>query len=111
MTSQEARARWELIRRIDYTGALSRCSRCGSVPQLYAVDPAGLWIKHFLPGETFIAARCACGMTGELKGTGRNALGTYIDARRAAELAANAWNAEQLQQATSVYGHLKGEAL
>ena len=104
MTSQETRSKWQIIRRADYAGHLEACRRCGSAPQLYAVDPVGLWVRYFLPGETFLAARCACGMTGALKTTGMNALGTYTDVQRAAELAAAAWNAEQVQQATPAYG-------
>lgn len=96
MTSQEAREKWQTLRRVEYSGHLKGCRRCGSAPQIYAVDPAGLWIRHFLPEETFYAARCACGNTGELKVTGKNAFGTHTDEPRAILLAAEAWNAEQV---------------
>ena len=96
MTSQETREKWQPIRRAEYSGHLEGCRRCGSAPQIFVVDPAGLWVKHFLPGETFFAARCACGNTGALKVTGTNALGTYTDEPRAITLAAEAWNAEQV---------------
>ena len=96
MTSQETRSKWETIRPAGYSGRLAPCRKCGKDPQLFVVDPAGLYIKAFMPGETFLAARCSCGNTGELKMTGKNVFGEYIDALRAGDLAAAAWNAEQV---------------
>ena len=95
-TPQEVRQAWQVIRPADYAGTLERCSRCGSAPQLFVIDPVGTWIKHLEAGkkETFFAVRCACGMTGKFCFTGKCATGKHIDEQHAAELAARSWNAE-----------------
>lgn len=98
MISQEARRKWQTIRRADYAGTLKPCRRCGSMPQLFVIDPVGLYLRAVMPAETvFFAARCACGKTGNLNATGRNIItGARIDEHRAAEFAAEAWNTEQV---------------
>lgn len=119
MISQEHRRKYQIIRPAAYAGIIAPCSRCGSLPQLFVIDPVGTWLRYVMPDETFFAVRCGCGETGKLNSTGRTAIGTYIDEQRAAALAVRSWNAEQesptsrkAPQATPPYGRsLEREAL
>ncbi len=96
MSAQGKQNEWKTLRRIEYDGELESCRRCGAVPQLYVIQPAGIHVKILtLKTEAFVAARCACGATGPLKPTGIDLFGMYIDEDRAALRAANAWNFEQ----------------
>ncbi len=95
MISQEHRRKYQIIRPAAYAGTIAPCSRCGSLPQLFVIDPVGTWLRYVMPDETFFAVRCGCGETGKLNSTGRTAIGTYIDEQRAAALAVRSWNAEQ----------------
>ena len=99
MISHELRSKWQTIRPAEYDGPLTPCRECGSSPQVYVVDPVGLYIKAFMPDETFFAVRCSCGRTGELRYTGRNVFGEYITISKAATKAADVWNAEQEETA------------
>lgn len=96
-TAEEMRRTCKTLRRADYTGKLEVCSRCGSAPRLYVVEPRGTYLKWTsLKTETFFAVRCTCGETGGLRSTGKNIMGKYIDELKAATQAADVWNREQM---------------
>lgn len=97
MTDQEIRNGWTIIRRADFSGKLQPCRECGGEAQVFVVDPVGTWLRSVMPATTvFLAARCACGTTGKLSTTGRNVItGNFVDEKRAAEIAAKNWNAQQ----------------
>lgn len=97
MLNQEQRAKWAFIRQADYTEQLKACRRCEGTPQLFVIDPVGLWLREALKRETFFAARCACGAIGPCRNTCETLYGK-IDGQQAAVLAAEAWNAEQIYQ-------------